>query len=86
MVIFAANATDDTQGIIDDWLDSDKLVRFKLQNKLNLSDNTVLLRLCMINLFKHLPDNYEVKEYKAALLKPDEFDDYMKERLEEKVQ
>ena len=86
MVVFAANATADTQDIIDKWLESDELVKFKLQNKLRLHDNTVLIRLGIINLLKHLPDNDEIKEYRAALTKPDEFDYFMKEQLEEKVQ
>ena len=81
MVVFAANVTEQTQRLIDDLLDTDEVVRFKLQNKLNLSDNTILIRLAIINLKRHLPSNDEVLRYKAALLRPHEFDDFLKEEL-----
>ncbi len=81
MVVFAANITQETQSLIDDVLATDAFVRFSLQNKLNLSDNTILIRLAIINLKKHMPSNEEVLKYKAALLRPHEFDDFLKEEL-----
>jgi hypothetical protein len=82
MVVFAANITEDTVNLIESVLKSDTFVRFSLQNKLNLSDKTVLIRLALINLTKHVPTNDEVSRYKAALLRPQEFDDYLKQYLE----
>ena len=82
MVVFAANITEDTVNLIESVLKSDTFVRFSLQNKLNLSDKTVLIRLALINLTKHVPTNEEVSRYKAALLRPQEFDDYLKQYLE----
>ena len=81
MVVFAANVTEQTQSLIDDLLETDEFVRFKLQNKLKLSDNTILIRLALINLKKHLPTNDEVLRFKAALLRPNEFDDFLIEEL-----
>ena len=81
MVVFAANITEDTVNLIESVLKSDTLVRFSLQNKLNLSDKTILIRLALINLAKHLPANEEVSGYKAALLRPQEFDDFWKEQI-----
>lgn len=81
MVVFAANVTSDTIGLIEELLRTDAFVRFALQNKLNLSDNTILIRLALLNLQKHMPSNDEVLRYKAALLRPHEFDDYLKGEL-----
>jgi len=82
LVVFAANITEDTVNLIESVLKSDELVRFSLQNKLNLSDKTILIRLALINLVKHLPTNDEVSRYKASLLRPQEFDDFWKQLLE----
>lgn len=82
MVVFAANITEDTVNLIESILKSDTFVRFSLQNKLNLSDKTILIRLALINLTKHVPTNEEVTSYKAALLRPQEFDDFWKQQLE----
>lgn len=79
MVVFAANITEDTVNLIESVLKSDEFTRFSLQNKLNLSDKTILIRLALINLSKHLPSNDEVVSYKASLLRPQEFDDFWKE-------
>ena len=79
MVVFAANITDQTLGIIDDLLTTDAFVRFSQHNRLNLADNTILIRLAIINLKKHLPNSEEVLKYKAALLRPHQFDDFLKE-------
>ena len=81
MVVFAANITNETQSLIDDLLATDAFVRFALQNKLNLADNTILIRLAIINLKNHMPSNDEILKYKAALLRPHEFDDFLKEEL-----
>ncbi len=81
MTILAANVTDETETLIDNILASDEFVRFNLQNKLNLKDNTVLLRTALVNFFKHLPSNEEIASYKAALLRPKEFDDFLRGRL-----
>ena len=77
MAVFAANVTDETVSLLDQILASDEFVKFSLQNKLNLSDKTILIRLALINLTKHIPTNEEVIQYKAALLRPHEFDDFL---------
>jgi len=81
VVVFAANVTDQTQAIIDELLSTDEFVKFALQNRLKLADNTILIRLAIINLKKHLPNSDEVLKYKAALLRPHEFDDFLKEEM-----
>jgi len=81
MVVFAANVTDQTLNLIKDLLETDALARFALRNKLNLSDNTILIRLAILNLKKNIPTDEEVLKYKAALLRPHEFDDFLKEEL-----
>ena len=81
MVVFAANITEDTQNLIQDLLATDEFVKFALQNKVNLSDNTILIRLALINLKKHMPTNEEILRYKSALLRPHEFDDFLKEEV-----
>jgi len=81
VVVFAANVTENTLGLIDDLLATDAFVRFALENKLNLADNTNLIRLALINLEKHLPSSGEVQGFKAALLRPHEFDDFLREEL-----
>ena len=81
-MVFAANVTEDTVNLIESFLKNDEFVRFSLQNKLNLSDKTILIRLALINLTKNIPTNDEVTSYKASLLRPQEFDDYWKNQLE----
>ncbi len=81
MVVFAANVTEETKDLIADLLASDKFVRFALQNKINLSDNTILLRLAIMALENNLPSNDYIVRNKAALLRPHEFDDFLKEKL-----
>ncbi len=81
MVVFAANVTEDTVGLVDELLATDAFIKFALQNKLNLSDNTILIRLALINLKNNLPANEDVLKYKAALLRPHEFDDFLREEL-----
>ncbi len=81
MVVFAANVTEDTTSLIEDLLTTKKFVDFALDTKLNLSDNTILIRLALINLSENLPSSVEVQRYKAALLRPHEFDDFLKEEL-----
>ena len=81
MVVFAANVTDDTTSLIEDLLATEKLVNFAVETKLNLSDNTVLIRLAIKTLINNLPDTDEVLKDKAALLLPHEFDDWLKEEL-----
>lgn len=78
MAVIAANVTDETVGLLESILKSDEFVRFISENKLNLSDKTILIRLALINLQKHLPSSQEVAGYKAALLRPHEFDDFWK--------
>ncbi len=85
LAVIAANITEETVGLVESVLQTDEFVRFINQNKLNLSDKTILLRLALINLQKHLPDDQEVLAYKAALLRPHEFDDFWKKSLGIKV-
>jgi len=81
LAVIAANVTDETVGLLESVLKSDEFVRFISENKLNLSDKTILIRLALINLQKHLPNSQEVVGYKAALLRPHEFDDFLKKVL-----
>lgn len=81
MAVFAANVTDETVSLLDQILASDEFVKFSLQNKLNLSDKTILIRLALINLTNHIPTNEEVIQYKAALLRPHEFDDFLMQKM-----
>ncbi len=81
MAVIAANITDETVELIDQILANPEFVRFTLQTKLNLSDKTNLIRLALINLANHIPSSDEVLKYKAALLRPHEFDDFWKQEL-----
>ena len=81
MVVFAANVTEDTTSLIEDLLATKKFVDFALETKLNLSDNTILIRLALKTIINNLPDSNEVLRDKAALLRPHEFDDFLKEKL-----
>ncbi len=81
MAVIAANITDETVEQIDEILTYPEFVRFTLQTKLNLSDKTILIRLALINLVQHIPSSDEVLKYKAALLRPHEFDDFWKQKL-----
>ena len=81
MAVLAANITNDTVDLINRTLASPDFVKFALQNKLNLSDRTILIRLALINLKKHIPSNEEVMKYKAALLRPQEFDSFWSQEL-----
>ena len=83
MAVFAANVTEKTVGLINQILKTNGFVKFSLQNKLNLSDNTILIRLSLINLLENIPNNENVLQYKAALLRPHEFDDFLKQKLED---
>lgn len=85
MVVFAANVTSETLGIIDDLLATDAFVKFALQNRVDLSDNTILIRLAIINLKNNLPSNEAVLKFKAALLRPSEFDAYLEEEIKNGV-
>ena len=81
MAVIAANVTNETVGLVESILDADKFVRFESDNNLNLQDKTILIRLALINLYKHLPSHQEVVAYKAALLRPHEFDEFWKKIL-----
>jgi len=81
MAVIAANITDETVELIDQILAKPDFVRFTLQTKLNLSDKTNLIRLALINLVNHVPTSDEVLTYKAALLRPHEFDDFWRQKL-----
>ena len=85
MVVFAANVTSETLGIIDELLATDAFAKFSLQNRVDLHDNTILIRLAIINLKNSLPSNEEVLKFKAALLRPREFDIFLKEEIKNGV-
>ncbi len=79
MAVFAANVTDETVELLDDVLASDKIQKFGRENKINLSDNTTLIRLALINFIRHLPSNNEIAQIKVSLMRPAEFDDFLRE-------
>lgn len=81
MAVIAANITEETVDLIQQVLATPELFRFAQQNKLNLSDNTILIRLAILNLIKNLPGIDEVNQLKSALLRPHEFDDFLKQKL-----
>lgn len=84
MVVVAANVTEETVELLEELIDSAKFVRFTEQNNVNLRDKTILIRLALINLSHNLPNSNEVSSYKAALLRPTEFDSYLRKMLREK--
>ena len=83
MVVFAANVTDETISIIKELLNTPEFINFGVQNKLTLTDNTVLIRLAIFNLIKNFPSSQLIKQNKAALVRPSEFDDFLKECVKE---
>lgn len=78
LAVIAANITDETVSLLESILAQDKFVQFAKDTKLNLSDKTILIRLALINLHNHIPSTEELASYKAALLRPHEFDDFWK--------
>ena len=81
MTVLAANITNHTKELLEKTLKTDKFVKFSLQNRVDLNDYTVLIRFALINLAKNLPSNEEFMQYKASLLRPNEFDDFWKNEL-----
>jgi len=81
MAVFAANITDETVELLDQVLASDKFERFARLTKLNLSDKTILIRVALINLIEHIPTKEEVIQYKAALGRPTEFDNFLENKV-----
>ena len=81
MAVIAANVTNETVDLISQILRTPELTRFTEENDLNLFDNTILLRLALINLVKHIPQSDEISQYKSALLRPHEFDTFWKQKL-----
>ena len=77
MAVFAANITDETVDLLDQVLAGEKFVQFAKQSKLNLYDKTILIRVALLNLIQHIPTNEEIIQYKAALGRPHEFDDFL---------
>ena len=84
MVVVAANVTEDTVSLLEELIETAKFVRFTEEGNLNLKDKTILIRLALINLNHNLPSPDEVSVYKAALLRPIEFDSYLRKILEGK--
>ncbi len=80
--VIAANCTSDTKDILKKIISNKKFVDYSLQNKLNLHDNTILIRLALINLINNFPTNEEIQKIKISLLRPSEFDDYLEKCLE----
>ena len=81
MAVIAANITIETVDLISQTLRTPELRRFTEENDLNLFDNTILIRLALINLVKHIPTSDEITQYKSALLRPHEFDGFWKQKL-----
>ena len=81
MAVIAANVTNETVDLISQILRTPEVMRFTEENDLNLFDNTILIRLALINFIKHIPTNDEVIQYKSALLRPHEFDGFWKQKL-----
>jgi len=81
MPVFGGNCTDETSDLIAQVVKDNEFIKFSLQNRINLEDKTILIRLALINLINGLPSNEEVAGYKAALLRPYEFDDHLKSKL-----
>ena len=81
MAVIAANVTNETVDLISQILRTPDVRRFTEENDLNLFDNTILIRLALINFIKHIPKNDEVVLYKSALLRPHEFDGFWKQKL-----
>lgn len=81
MAVIAANVTNETVDLINQILRTPELAHFTEENDLNLFDNTILIRLALINFIKHIPKNDEVIQYKSSLLRPHEFDSFWKHKL-----
>jgi len=81
LAVIAANVTNETVDLISRILRTPELAHFTEENDLNLFDNTILIRLALINFIKHIPKNDEVIQYKSALLRPREFDSFWKQKL-----
>ncbi len=81
MAVIAANVTNETVSLISQILRTPELMSFAEENDLNLFDNTILIRLALINFIKHIPKKDEIMKYKSALLRPHEFDGFWKQNM-----
>ena len=82
MPTLAANVTEETNGLFERLLCSKEFYEFGRDNKLKILDKTLVIKLALINLAKHLPPKTEVDTYKSALFTPTYFDDYWRNVLE----
>ncbi len=84
MAVIAANVTEKSVNILARILSLPEFVRFKADTNLDLSDNTVLLRLAMIHFIQNIPSVLDVDVYKAALLRPQSFEDFLRSQIQDK--
>jgi len=82
LAIVAANTTAKTTELLKQvFVNSGDFRKLSVQNKINLADRTILIRLALINLIKNAPSDEQIKSYKVALIKPNEFDTYLEDLL-----
>ena len=76
MPIIGINCTPQTKKMLQKIINTKPEFR-ELKGNLDLSDDTFFARLAIINLLHNPPPYEDVKSYKAALIRPNEFDSYL---------
>ena len=83
MKVIGCNITSDAVNYLEEILcTSPDFIKFQMNSRLDLHDKTVLIRLAIINLFDNIPSFEKMKEYGPSLLRPSEFEFYLKSKLQ----
>jgi len=85
MPVIGANTTEKTSKLLSKILLSKKFSDISHDTDLNLHNNTILVRLAIINFIKNPPLEKDVESYKISLLNLQEFDSFMKKYLKWEV-
>ena len=78
--IIGASTTSDTINLINKLLTNDKFKQFEIENRVSLSNKTLLVRISLINFIENLPSTTQISTYKAAILNIHEFDNFLKQK------
>ena len=78
--VVACNCTTETKDLLEAaFTKSSKFINFHKENKINLSNQTYLLRLALLHMYNTPPSHAAFTEYRYALSSPDRFDDFWME-------
>ena len=75
--ILGASCTPETLKLLKKLVNSKTLTNFSKEIRIDLNNNTSLIRLALINFIENLPTKEEIKKYRAAIRNIYEFDYYL---------